>query len=143
MILFFLYLKIVGGVMFGTYVSIWLKNKSNAITAGKGVDIDYGFKQMWQIDKKTIVNTFLTMFFFALLLGKSINSSLSHTAETPEPFFFETVWISRRDFFEIGAILLFTTLSYMGMDSALKLFGKTSDLLKDKLANSTPTNTHQ
>lgn len=139
MAIFFLYLKILGGSIFGTYVSLFLKNRANQKTADKGVEIDYGFKKMWEIDRRTIINTFMTMFFFVILFGGGINSSLNHTANTPEPFVFDLIWISRRDFFEIGAILLFATLSYMGMDAALKLFGKSSEFVKDKLANSIPT----
>lgn len=134
LLLFFYWIKLFVGTLFGTGFQLFKRNWSNQKTADKGL-LPWKFSDTWQADKKIIKNTYAGVFAVMLVIGAGLHSSLTHTASTPEPFFFDVIWFSRRDIFEAVSIVFFMTLAYMGLDFVLAGLGKSSDIIKERLAN--------
>lgn len=137
LLLLIYYLKVLAGTLFGTGFQLFLKNMSNIKTAAKG-ELKFGFKDLWAADKGLILKTYAGVFAIMLILGAGIHSSLTHTPNTAEPFFFQVIWVSRKDIFEMVSVLFFMTIAYMGLDVVLKVLGKSSDIIKERLAQSNP-----
>ncbi len=121
-----LILKFIFASIIGMAAKLKQKNDSLKDLAVKG---NFQFPTTWGFiveNKKAVIWTAVAMALWQIVMGHTVQSVIANSPNAPEPFLWGWIVVARRDLITGGALLLYTTIAYMGQDFLFGALSRTS-----------------